>query len=211
MQNIQFGFDLYISLSKGIYTEYVDAILDTYPEAHLFGFDNRGRDIGPFLEIMQRLGPLNYKFLCKLHTKKSLYFDSGSHWRSDLLGKLLGDIDDADNTVDSIISKFESDHKLGILAPKGYWLPLQSHSGSNQPTMAKLMQRLGYQVSSEGNFVAGSMFWFRPEALASLGTLKLSLADFPPERGQRDGTLAHAFERLFSQIAEQNGYFVTEL
>ena len=35
---------------------------------------------------------------------------------------------------------------------------------------------------------------------------ELSYSEFESEVGQLDGTLAHAFERLFVYIAEDNGY-----
>ena len=49
------------------------------------------------------------------------------------------------------------------------------------------------------------MFWARVDAVLPLFTNNLS-DNFPNEKGQADGTLAHAIERLWVYIAEYSGY-----
>jgi hypothetical protein len=55
------------------------------------------------------------------------------------------------------------------------------------------------------DFPAGSMFWARSAALAPLLDAGLTLADFPAEAGQTDGTIAHAVERLYFYSCEKAG------
>ena len=55
-------------------------------------------------------------------------------------------------------------------------------------------------------FPSGSMFWARTKALKRLYLLNLQYKDYPYERGQLDGTLAHAIERLLFFICEISGY-----
>jgi lipopolysaccharide biosynthesis protein len=50
------------------------------------------------------------------------------------------------------------------------------------------------------------MFWFRPDALKRLGSLRM--ANFDVERGLADGTLPHAIERIFCVLAKESGYSV---
>ena len=54
-------------------------------------------------------------------------------------------------------------------------------------------------------FGAGSMFWFRRSALAVLAD-RISPELFEAEKGQLDGTSAHAIERLFPVEARRQGY-----
>ena len=59
-------------------------------------------------------------------------------------------------------------------------------------------------------FPAGSMFWTRPEVLLPLADLGLTAADFGPETGAVDGTLAHAVERYLGVLAASQGLAVIE-
>jgi lipopolysaccharide biosynthesis protein len=65
----------------------------------------------------------------------------------------------------------------------------------------KLAAKLG--CSSEEfvlDFFAGTMFWIRRDLLDLLKPLDLSLDSFPDEKGQTDGALQHALERLFGAL-----------
>ena len=49
------------------------------------------------------------------------------------------------------------------------------------------------------------MFWARVDAILPFFT-NIQMNDFPAEKGQIDGTIAHAIERLWVYVAEYNGY-----
>ncbi len=57
----------------------------------------------------------------------------------------------------------------------------------------------GLKLRRSKAFVAGSMFWFRVEPLVDLATQAMNRLGglFEDEKGQYDGTAAHAFERFF--------------
>jgi lipopolysaccharide biosynthesis protein len=60
-------------------------------------------------------------------------------------------------------------------------------------------------------FIAGSMMAGRLEALKPIADFSLNLADFEPEQGQTDGTLAHALERWLCCTAAREGWHLGEL
>jgi len=63
--------------------------------------------------------------------------------------------------------------------------------------------------SNREPMTAGSMFWFRPDALKKLLTHGFSYDDFAEDNfaGHRDLSLAHAMERIFSLAAQDSGYY----
>lgn len=154
--------------------------------------ENRGRDILPFLAICPRIKEDGFRFVLKLHTKRSPQFKNRDEWRQDVLRKLL--------SPDAFARAWEvmrDDRSLGILCPEGYYLPLSTHMGPNRSRVLSIGARLGLgeaDILRQG-FVAGSMFMARLEALQPLLNLGFHAADFEPEAGQIDGTLAHVLER----------------
>ena len=163
--------------------------------------ENRGRDILPFLKAMEA-ETRPFEIGLKLHTKRSPHRPDGEAWRQAIVGSLLPSRDG----VEEILATLRRNPHVGLLAPQGLLLPLQDRLGENLRTMRHLATAAGGEFTradgKAGHFVAGSMFWFRREALAGLGASQLS-AEFEAETGQLDATAAHAVERLFVWRAER--------
>lgn len=193
------GFDLFVTTSK---KEAIERVLMDYPMASVELFDNRGRDILPFINLLDRLSAYGYSAVCKLHTKHSIYRSDGDHIRTDLLRSLVGD----ENTIRGIVRRFDSNATLGMVVPERY---LMAHNDLNmtynRTTVSTACDVLGIDFHYDA-FPAGSMFWFRPQALADLS--QFTSSDFDIEHGLVDGTLAHAIERVFCLLAKKSGYTV---
>jgi rhamnosyltransferase len=79
----------------------------------------------------------------------------------------------------------------------------------NRQQVRRLAQQLRAPLNGAGQrFFAGTMFWFRPDAMSILRASTLDLSDFPLEMGQTEGTLAHALERLVSATVQAGGHDV---
>lgn len=180
--------DAYQTVSKRFNEEFVDSLID------IRIVPNKGRDIGPFLcnhlDSYKR-----YDYICKIHSKKSLHAGGIDNWRGYLYNHLLG----SKEQVNGIIARFEQDESLGMQYPE-YSDAIKPFIdwGSNKEACQKFMKSLSLDCPDDlPDFPAGSMFWFRPKALAPLLNKSWQLSDFPPEDGQIDETIMHAVERCF--------------
>jgi lipopolysaccharide biosynthesis protein len=198
--------DVYLTVPRDVSIATAHDIAAKFPGAYIQEVENRGRDMLPFLTILDVVRRGNHEFVCKLHTKRSPHIDDGSAWREELVGSLLSPA--ARKMLDAVGRAPE----VGILASKGALAslsdePVRRHS---EERIRLFAARLGTKVNFDEPFVAGSMFWFRPEAMKSLIGL-VSEEDFEPELGQIDGTLAHALERMTVIAARRAGFDVAEI
>lgn len=176
-----------------------------FPDAEVVVYDNRGRDVGPFIQLLRegRLDP--FDLICKLHGKKSgpsgPRMVLGDIWRQASAFDLIGSRD----MVDRIIAEFERSPETQMIGPRRFRLPNEWKGekaawGENKAMVLNLLETMGMPSSSRLDFFAGTMFWVRRGALEPLMRLDLPLAVFPEEASQQDGTLQHALERVLGMI-----------
>lgn len=201
------GFDLYVSIpqsNRGV----MDKIFSSFPNSKIVFTENRGRDIFPFISIFKRIVPLNYKYILKIHSKKTLHREDGDIWRTDIYGKLMG----SPEIIKSVLSAFENDKSIGIIGPKGHVLDYQTYWGGNKKKTEELAGRIGIKKDIFSfNFVAGSMFWATSGALQYFSLLPLNYEEFEPEPLGYDGSLVHALERFIGLAAAEEGYSILEV
>ncbi len=165
---------------------------------------NRGRDIGAkfvgFRDVYER-----YELFLHLHTKRSPHGGEPlARWRDYLIDNLFG----SPQIAASNLSLFD-DARIGIVFPQHLFeLRGVLNWGYDYDLARKLMRRMGVSIDKNLvlEFPSGSMFWGRSAAIRPLLDIGLEYSDFPEERGQIDGTLAHAIERCVLMIAESRGF-----
>ncbi|WP_027492978.1 rhamnan synthesis F family protein, partial [Rhodanobacter sp. OR444] len=170
-------------------------------------FENRGRDILPFLHVANRLLDEGVTTVLKLHGKRSTHRQDGETWRRELLDKLL-----APERAARIAAAMREDATLGLVHAEGHLQPLDYYWGANQANVDYLTRRLGIPAPDveRDSFTAGSMLWLRPAALRPLLDAHLGVEEFEPEAGQLDGTLAHAVERVLTLAADAGGFHTAD-
>lgn len=166
-------------------------------------FENRGRDILPFMTVANRLAHKGVRWVLKLHTKKSPHLTSGDAWRDDLISSLIP------HDFGMFMDKLRLDESTGIVAPTGHLLPIMDYLGDNSRWLGRLYAQIRKSPKNHvSRFPAGSMYWCRLNAISDLLEADLLASDFESEAGQTDGTLAHAFERAIGIQADSAGFTV---
>lgn len=205
--NIPYPFDCYISTDNEEKAEYIKNYLKSHSNALnviVEIFENKGRDVYPFIAQMSKY-VTKYKFICHIHSKKSKIDIFGDNWREYLFGSLFG----SKENIENIIKNLEMNKGLGIVFPKPFHnLENAIHWGLNKELAESVLQKLDIDIKLPVYnivFPVGNMFWARVDAVLPLFTNRLE-DNFPNEKGQADGTTAHAIERLWVYIAEYNGY-----
>ena len=205
INNILVPFNLFITTP---FESFIPTILNLSKKFNIpitiFICSNIGRDVYPFLNLY-RSGLLdNYKSVLKIHSKKSTYSKSGDYWRKSLIYSLCG----TSLIALKSIKMFEED-SIGIVGPYKYFIANPIHNGGNVNSVNKIYKCLNIESinkKSKTSFFAGSMFWFNPKAFELLKFPEMCKMEFEQEEGQQDGTLAHAYERVFVSICEKSNF-----
>lgn len=197
---------LYVSTCSESAKALIQAILSNYPPipAEIRVVENRGRDIASKTTIFRDVFGA-HDLLLFLHSKESRHSGLLRLWRHYLFETLAG----TPEHVKSVLTMFEADPRLGMIAPQ-HFEPMRQfvNWGGNFPAVSALLKRLGHAISRERplDFPSGSMFWVRPEAMKALCDLDIGMDEYLPENNRKDGTLAHAVERAFYHLCEAADY-----
>ncbi|MEL6858023.1 MAG: rhamnan synthesis F family protein [Pseudomonadota bacterium] len=193
---------LFVTSPRHQATEVSTALSNSSFAFQQFVAENRGRDIAPFVDLLPHLKAQDVDIFLKIHTKGSHHLENGSSWRKHLFEALL-----ENDRMQKALATFRGDRSIGILAPDEHILKLDDYVGSNKTILADLVKRLNLEqtVMKESKFVAGTMFYGRLSVFQILIDAGISANDFDPERGQIDGTLAHAIERVMGILVTNSG------
>lgn len=210
LRGLTVPFDLIVTTVAGR-ERLIETIRRSYPRAEIEVVENRGRDVGPFLALLERGRLDRYSYICKIHGKKSTDGGRKSYmgdmWRRRLLFDLLG----APGAASAAMELFERNPSIGMIGPRAFRLPKDGYPedlswAANRPTTLKIAARMGVPADKfRLDFFGGTMFWVRPEALKPLRDLRLA-ADMPYESGMIDGDLPHAVERVLPTSILAAGY-----
>jgi hypothetical protein len=197
-------FDLIVTLPTWGNRRIEAMVREAYPEAMFYHAANRGRDIGPFTDLLPMLIDKDYDVVLKIQTKRGYYVagkvrpELGDLWREEAFDALLGN----QKRITAIFDAFRTQQDLTMVGPEPHYLGLKDYPYHDHGALA--LKVLG-KADADG-FFAGTMFWVRPRCLKPLlDTLAVLITSFAPETGANDGALAHLIERLFGHVAGTAG------
>lgn len=204
-----FDFDLFVTVVR--FAEETDdvqaAIRADFPEAVVIDVPNQGRDILPFVTLVNAGALAPYAAVCKLHTKRSPHRQDGDIWRRHLIDGILGDPDRVRHRLD----RFLADGDAAFWVADGQHYKGTEWWGSNAARTENLMRRIECEADPSAlSFPAGSIYWVKPVILDMVRGMALTPGDFDPEDSQVDGTTAHAMERALGYISRACGMTILQ-
>jgi lipopolysaccharide biosynthesis protein len=166
--------------------------------------ENRGRDVRPFFKAVKLAYKEGYKYILKLHMKKSTHREDGEQWRNSLFDGLLG------KNLASALRIFEKDPRSGLIGPNAHYLSLSFFLASNYGNLHTIASAFDVKLEDYLNcgFFAGTMFYIRTEAAVQFVRKLEGSVIFESETGQTDGTIAHAIERSFCIFCASHNFSV---
>jgi lipopolysaccharide biosynthesis protein len=213
LNNINYKFDLYITLTKENDNSNIENIINNSKLKDnvkgIYILENRGMDIGPFLYVFNELinNNLEYKYLVKIHTKKGIHenrpFEKGLQWKNDLFNAILS----SPERVDYIINLFNEDENLGIIGTKK-WLVDKKHAGYiyNHEHIKYFIEKLNIKTKFEDMiFIGGTMFWCDYKILFDF-LKKINLLEiinefeYGAKTDSHFSRKTHAFERILGYV-----------
>lgn len=199
---------LYVSINEE--TEYTDDIKQYATKVFLV--ENRGMDFGPFVFVYNKLRSLNYKYIVKLHGKKSLHTPGiGDYWRSSLVNSLIASTEHFLKIIDFM----ETDPEIFMASSLEFYHDIYRESLNHPNRLAALpfINKVRNFVNSgdHGSFFAGSMFIVTTNYLEKLfANVDLDELYKQFELGYSMDSFAHGMERVIGYgVTTNNGKYLT--
>ncbi|MGR3377332.1 glycoside hydrolase family 99-like domain-containing protein [Salipiger abyssi] len=205
---LEIDYDLFVTLTyRGEESEGLAKRIEAeFPGVTVVPVANRGRDILPFMTLVNAGALDGYEAVCKIHTKKSPHREDGDYWRQHLIGGIL-----PDEGLETLLERFVADDGNAFWVADGQHYSGTEWWGSNFEITRYLLRRIEVEISWDVlDFPAGSIYWVKPLIIGLLKSLHLHEEAFDVETAQVDGTLAHALERAMGFLAMTAGQRVVQ-
>ena len=208
LSNITVPYDLYVTMVSED-SKLTEDIKRFHKNSIIWIVENRGYDIGPFIDFLHRINLNEYDYILKLHTKSKSGVDtvinrlafSKNDWVNTLLKSLIG----SKKQFDRNIIKLEEQTSLGMIGSK---VLISSKGKINEGLKDKLeflQDKFGYR-NKNVKFIPGTMFLCRAKLMQIIKD-NYKITDFEKTDAKvKDGSLGHVLERLFGYIVIAQGY-----
>lgn len=202
LSHIKVNYDLFVSVQPRDKDMVLDKVGTFHGTTNIIALPNRGRDVLPFLQIVEKIcNETQYEYLLKLHSKKSPHRKDGRHWLDSLLNELIPP--DISNIIKTL-----NKSDTGAIGPASHVVSLSKYMGANRDRIRTIMEQITdknevrkmLSTPSKYPFFGGTMFWCRVDFIAPLLKAGVAPSDFNTEHGQVDGTTAHALERILGRL-----------
>lgn len=193
-----YNYDLIVTYMDGYYDmEYLNKFKEFKKDTKLIKCQNKGYDIGPFIEVINSINLKKYDIVLKLQSKstnKSIYiynqFFKDRDWFINLYQGILGSFN-----VHKMVNRLINDKTCGLVASKNLIVKDPKHKQQLVKEGLKINKLKNIKFYDDYNFVAGSCFAIRSNCLKEMQNLKLTINDFE-DTNRGFFSLAHVMERV---------------
>lgn len=181
-----------------------------FPAAVIWHPENRGYDVGPFIDFLHRVRLDEYDYILKIHTKRRQHGEyccfNGIRFHTEAWSKMLLDaLLETPEIVRKNFALLENETDIGMV---GNGFCLTGELGTYKMLEASIKneaEKMHLPPIENFSFIAGTMFIVRARLLQPF--LRYGINDFEAADSQiRDYTLAHVLERLFGISVTARGY-----
>ncbi|MBE6461709.1 MAG: hypothetical protein E7006_02600 [Alphaproteobacteria bacterium] len=203
-----YDYDLVVTYVRGCYDKRVlSKIKEFNKNVKMYMYPNRGFDIGPFLDVLQKINLADYDIVFKLHSKgiyrKQIYIYNqifkNKDWFYNLYNGILGEF-----SVHKVMKAFSNNKNIGVVASKNLIVCDPKHK---QNLTQEIAEKYKIKLHKNYRYVAGSCFAIRAEGLEKIKKQNLTIKNFScTKRGIF--SLAHAMERIICAMIEKQGNII---
>lgn len=213
LQNLDcYDYELIVTgNSSFIYSDTAKEIKMFKPQTRFVECEDRGFDIGPFMQILQQTDLEKYDLVYHLHSKGATYGNGrvtynrmfrGTSWFRQLFSGCLGVFN-----VHRGIDILSENNDYGIIGADNLVL---NDTPDRQRVVREYAKRMGIKVNGNYSFIGGSCLGMRGIIAQKIKHLGLKLNNFDFSK-RHIFTLAHAMERIISIVGENIGYRIYPL
>ena len=205
-----YPYDLYVTMVAEN-SQIAEDIRAFHQNSTIWVVENRGYDIGPFIDFLHHIDLNQYDLIMKLHTKNKNngietyignYVFDRSIWVYCLTNALLG----SSRIFKKNIQAFTNLPKLGVIGSKYLIASKLPDTDGVQSGALTLIKQLGFAKTANLKFIAGTMFMCRSKLLQKIKE-NYKISDFDITDGHvKNGTLAHMMERVLGYVVTAQGY-----
>jgi hypothetical protein len=207
--NINYKFDLYINLvDSNFYFSIFDKIRKQYPNSNIFISENKGRDIGGFFKLMDKIKFDKYFAFVMLHSKKSPHVSKeySKRWKNNLINAIIGSEKILNNNIQLLMSH-PTVGLIGSIKHRNVEIALNSKFFHQALDLFEISL-----PNREIEFVSGTMMIIKSEIIKELylrgKCINFEDGDNKSLEFNIDGQWAHAVERIIGNLTKELGYIL---
>lgn len=208
IKNISLPYDLFVTLIAED-ENLRQKILDFNPQAQIRVVENRGYDVWPFIDTLNRVNLDDYAYVIKIHTKRdtdTYHVGNGYSFENDGWRRALLNFISSPHKFKKCCSAFQKNPRIGMVSSFDCIHPAKMY-----PDLYARKHYPDYRFGlPDYSFVAGTMFMARAEIFKPIQQMKIKAGQFAEPDKKHSIQFAHVMERTLGEAVYFAGYKIVD-